>query len=249
MPLYQYDSFNKLGKNVKGTIDAPSVYSAKQILKGRGLMPTSIVEVGAVFHKTGILSIFERPVDIKTKVIFTKQLGVLLRSGVPLLQAFELLVEQFDKKFKRILINVKDGIKSGQSLASQLAMYPKVFSNTYVQLVKAGEASGKLHMILDRLTDFLEKSEETKKRIKKAVAYPLFMMIFSIGVVVALLAFLVPTITDMFIKMGSQLPASTLFLKNVSDFLLNNYLYLSVGLFCWFWVLLIGNQPHLESIN
>ena len=230
MPLYRYDSFTRQGKRVKGTVDATSAASAKLILQGQGLMPTTIEEVGVAPKGFGLATLFERPVDIKTKVIFTKQLGVLLKSGVPLLQAFELLVEQFEKKFKRILIDVKDGIKSGQSLASQLAKYPRVFSDTYVQLVKAGEASGKLHMILDRLTEYLEKAEETKKRIRKAMAYPLFMIGFSFAVIVALLAFLVPTITDMFVKMGQELPASTMFLKNLSDFILNNYLYLAIGL-------------------
>lgn len=228
MPLYQYDSFNKLGKRIKGTIDATSINSAKEVLKGRGLMPTKIEEVGGLVGGTGFFSLFERPIDIKIKVIFTKQLSVLLRAGVPLLQAFELLVEQFEGKFKRILIHVKDGIKSGQSLASELAKYPKVFSDTYVQLVKAGEASGKLYVILDRLTDFLEKTEETRKRVRKAVSYPIFMISFSIVVVVALLAFLVPTITDMFAKMGKELPGPTLFLRNVSDLILNNYLSVSV---------------------
>ncbi|MBD3273616.1 hypothetical protein GF385_04685, partial [Candidatus Dependentiae bacterium] len=144
----------------------------------------------------------------------------------PLLQALELLVDQFEKRFKRILINVKDGVKSGETLASQLNKYPKVFSNVYVQLVKAGEASGKLHMILERLTDYLEKSEETKKRAKKAASYPLFMLAFSFAVIIALLAFLVPRITDLFLKMGKELPGPTLFLKDVSDFVLNNYFIL-----------------------
>ncbi|MBD3273283.1 hypothetical protein GF385_02960, partial [Candidatus Dependentiae bacterium] len=89
MPFYRYDSFNRNGKKVSGTIDASSTESAKKILQGQGLMPVKIEEVGTESAKFNIMSIFERKVDVKTKIAFTKQLSVLLKSGVPLLQALE----------------------------------------------------------------------------------------------------------------------------------------------------------------
>jgi type II secretory pathway component PulF len=230
MPLYQYDSFSRRGKRIKGTVDASSLQAAKQILQGQGLMLTSIEEVGVISQGFSFGTLFEKKVDLKTKVIFTKQLAVLLKSGVPLLQALELLVEQFEGKFKRILIDVKDGVKAGETLASQLGKYPQVFSNTYVQLVKAGEASGKLHIILDRLTDYLERTEETRKGIKKAVSYPIFMISFSLIVVVGILTFLVPMLTDMFSKMKVPLPPITLFFRNLSGLVINNYIILTVGI-------------------
>jgi type II secretory pathway component PulF len=229
MPLYRYDSFNRRGKRISGTIDAASMQAAKQILQGQGLMLVKIEEVRAGAAGFGIFQLFERKVEEKTKIIFTKQLSVLLKSGVPLLEAFELLSEQFEKRFKRILIDIKDGLKAGESLASQLAKYPRVFTNVYVQLVKAGEASGKLHVILDRLTEYLEKAEVTRKKVKKAMAYPIFMIVFSVGIVIGLLTFLVPRMTEMLVKMGRELPATTLFLKASSDFFLDNYLILSIS--------------------
>lgn len=230
MPFYRYESFNHSGKKVSGTIDASSKEAAKKTLQGQGLMPFDIEEEGGAGAKFDIMSLFEGKIENKTKIIFTKQLSVLLKSGVPLLKALELLVEQFEKKFKRILINIKDGVKSGESLASQLKKYPKVFSNVYVQLVRAGEVSGKLYMILERLVDYLERSEETKKRIKKASSYPIFVLSFSFAVIIALLAFLVPKLTDLFVKMGKELPGPTQFLKNISDLVLNNFLILSIGI-------------------
>lgn len=179
-----------------------------------------------VLIKSNLLLIlfFEPKIDIKTKIIFTKQLAVLLKAGVPLLQALELLVEQFEKKFKRILINIKDGVKSGQSFAGELGKYPKVFSNIYVQLVRAGEASGKLHLVLENLIDYMAREEETRLRIKKATSYPMFVLGFSFLVVIALLTFLVPRITDIFMKISkTELPGPTLFLKHISDFLLAHY--------------------------
>lgn len=253
MPLYWYDSFNRKGKRVTGTIDASSMPTAKDILKGQGLMPIRIKEAGIESRGFSFFKLFEGKVDEKTKIIFTKQLAVLLKSGVPLLQAFELLIEQFDKKFKQILINIKDGLKSGDSLASQLGKYPRVFSNVYVQLIKAGEASGKLHMILLRLVEYLEKDAETKKRVKKAMTYPLFMISFSLAVVTALLVFLVPRITDMFMKMGQELPGPTLFLKNLSDFIVGNFLILSITslcvlLFFTYWKSTPSGQYKLDEI-
>jgi len=228
MPLYQYDSFSKRGVRVKGTIDASSLQAAKELLRGQGLMPIEVVEVVAEEAAVGfsIKRLFERPVDVRTKIVFTKQLAVLLRSGVPLLQAMELLVDQFEGRFKRILISIKDGIKAGESLASQLNNYPRVFPNVYVQLVKAGEASGKLDNILERLISYLEKAEETAKRIKKAMTYPIVVLSFAGLVVVGLLTVLVPRITEMFTKMGKELPVSTNILIAMSDFLLNHFIIL-----------------------
>jgi type II secretory pathway component PulF len=229
MPLYQYDSYNNQGKRIRGTIDASSTQNAKELLKGQGLMPISVKEIDKEVSTFSIAQLFEKKVDTRTKVLFTKQLSVLLKSGVPLLRAFELLIDQFEGEFKRILINVKDGIKEGKSLASQLNKYHKVFPNVYIQLVKAGEASGKLEVILNRLTNYLERTEETKKRVKKAMAYPIFMISFSILVIVGVLTFLIPKIKDMFLGMGGkELPGPTQMLMNMSDFFLNNILMISL---------------------
>ena len=228
MPLYQYESFTRLGKKVSGSVDASSLQMAKEILRGQGLMPISITEASVEAKKFTFKSLFEKKVDLRTKVVFTKQLSVLLRSGVPLLKAIELLTDQFEGRFRRILIDVKDGLKSGGTLADQLAKYPKVFSNVYVQLVKAGEASGKLENILKRLTGYLEREEETRKKIKKAISYPIFVLFFVALVVVALLTVLVPRMTGMFKKMNKELPFATKLLMNFSDIFINHFLLIFI---------------------
>ncbi len=230
MPLYHYDSLNKSGARVRGTIDAPSLQTAKEMLKGQGLLPSRIIEVAGDKAGFSLASLFEKKIDQKTVILFTKQLSVLLKSAVPLLQAIELLTEQFEGRFKRILISIKDGIKSGESLAKELGRYPKVFTNVYVQLVRAGEASGKLDIILIRLSEYLERAEETRKSIKKAMTYPIAMLSFAGLVVVGLLTGLVPRLKSMFEQMGKELPGPTVFLIAVSDFVQNNFLVMSVGL-------------------
>ena len=231
MPLYQYDSFSRRGERVKGTIDASSVQAAKEILRGQDLMPITLSEVTADISGFSFKVLFEKKIDLRTKILFTKQLSVLLRSGVPLLQAIDLLIDQFEGKFKRILVNVKDGIKAGETLASQLSNYPKIFPKVYVQLVKAGEASGKLDKLLERLISYLEKTEETEKKVKKAMNYPLAVLSFAGLVVIAMLTILIPRITDMFSKLKKELPAPTEFLIALSEFVKSNFIVLSVLFF------------------
>jgi len=228
MPLYKYDSFNRRGKKVSGTIDAASKADAISILRGQGLMPVTVKVTTKVKSVSTWKSIFKKKIDLRTKVLFTKQLGVLLKSGVPLLQAMELLIEQFEGDFKHILIDIRDGIKAGGSIADQMAKYPRVFPRVYIQLVKAGEASGKLEVILNRLTTYLERTEETRKKVRKALAYPVGMISFSILMVIGILAFLVPRIKDMFVKMGQELPGPTQLLIDMSDILMNNMIIIII---------------------
>lgn len=222
MPLYRYDSLNRRGTRVAGTIDAPTLQAAKEVLQGQGLLPTSIDEISVEKSGFSFVGLFERPVEPKMVIVFTKQLSVLLKSAVPLLQSLELLVEQFDGKFRRIVIDVKDGVKAGESFANQLNKYPKVFTNVYTQLVRAGEASGKLDTILLRLAEELERSEETRKRVKKAMAYPMLLLSFAVVIVVGLLTMLVPRLRSVFETSGKALPAMTQFLLDMSDFTINN---------------------------
>jgi type II secretory pathway component PulF len=231
MPLYQYESLNRRGVRVKGTIDASTLQVAKETLQGQGLMPISLAEVGFVGAKGfSFQRLFEVPVKPVVVIIFTKQLSVLLKAGVPLLQAIELLTEQFGGAFKRVLITVKDGLKSGESLAKELARYPQMFPNVYVQLVKAGEASGKLDTILLRLTEYLQRAEDTRKELKKAMTYPILMMGVAFLVVIGLLTKMVPSMKGIFQQGGKELPGPTQFLVDASDFLLGNYVLLSGGL-------------------
>ena len=232
MPLYQYESYSRRGNKVTGTIDAPSTQTAKDILQGQGLLPTKIWEIAAIQGQAGFSfrSLFEKKPDVSSTILFTKQLAVLLKSSVPLLQSMELLIEQFDGAFRRVLIRVKDGLKSGQPLAKELGKYPKIFTNVYVQLVRAGEASGKLDLILFRLIDYLERAETTRKNIKKAMSYPIIVMCFALLVIVGLLVGLVPKLKDMFEQMGKGLPLPTQILITTSNFFVNNFILLGITL-------------------
>ena len=234
MPLYRYKSFTRSGKNVTGTIDAPSPQGAKDMLQGQGLMPVEVVLASSAGGGSFLGSLFAPKVEEKTVLIFTKQLAVLLRSGVPLVDSLDLLTEQFEQPFQGILIAVKEGVRSGEPLATQLASHPAAFSNIYVQLVKAGEASGKLDQILLRLLDYLQRASETQKKVKKALSKPV-QMLGMIGAIVSLmLGFVVPRMSAMFTKTGQSLPGPTQLLLTLSDFLTNHYLILIIGAISFF---------------
>ena len=230
MPLYYYQSFTRAGKQVTGTIDAPSPQGAKELLQGQGLMPTSIEPAGSAQQGFSLSSLFAKKVDEKTVIMFTKQLGVLLRSGVPLLQAFELLTEQFEQPFQGILISIKEGIKGGEAMADQLAQHPNAFSNVYIQLVRAGEASGKLDTILERLVEYMVRASETRKKVKKAMSGPLQQLGMIGAVVVGMLTYLVPRMAEMFSKTGQELPGPTILLMTLSDLMVNYSLWLLGGI-------------------
>lgn len=229
MPLYMYQAISKDGKKIKGNLDASSIVIAKDQLIKRGLYIVSITQAKeAEIEIPWYKKLFAGKVSAKDKILFTKQLAVLLKSGIPLLQSLELLTEQFEGKLRSILITLKDGIKEGQSLADGLKKYPKIFDNIYVQLVRAGEATGKLEVILERLTVYLERRQEIQKKIKGALTYPLTQLVIIGLVVVFLLVRVVPEIAKIFRTQGGELPATTATLITISDFITGHYLILII---------------------
>src|SRR3990167_8485803 len=135
MALYFYKALSKEGKKISGYMDGSSTESIRAQLTAQGLFPFEIkIETQSASGSSFWRSLFERPVSIKDLIMFTKQLGVLLRSGVPLLQSLELLSDQFSGKLRSIIISLKDGVKEGKSLAEGLEAYPKTFSKIYIQL-------------------------------------------------------------------------------------------------------------------
>jgi len=171
---------------------------------------------------------FSKSIKPKEKILFTKQLVVLLKSGIPLLQALELLIEQFEGTLRSMLVAIKDDVKEGISFADALKKYPSVFDNIYVQLVRAGEASGKLETILERLTAYLERREELRKKVKSALQGPIMQMIVAVLVVGIMLVYVVPTMSESFESEKKELPGSTRFLLALSSFFTKYYLFVIV---------------------
>src|SRR5579863_263856 len=230
MALYSYEAFSKDGKKVHGVIDAPSAEALKEQLTRQGLFPTKIESTGGVSTAGFFKRLFEKKITIKDKILFSKQLAILLKSGVPILQAIELLIEQFEGSMKNMLVSIKDDVKEGTSLADALGKYPKVFEKIYLQLVRAGEATGKLETILERLTVYLERKETISKKVKGAMQQPIIQLVVAVGVVSVLVTKVVPQMAENFTSKKAELPWPTEVLLSLSDFMISYSVVIIIGL-------------------
>ncbi len=229
MALYSYEALSKDGKKIKGLLDASSTGAVKEQLVKQGLYPISIELAKEQAQLSFFARIFSRGVSTKEKIMFTKQFSVLLKSGVPLVQALELLIDQFEGKMRNILIAIKDDVKQGTSLADALAKYPSSFENVYIQLVRAGEASGKLEVILDRLSDYMERSVELRKKVRSAMTQPIIQIVVAVLVVIFLIKAVIPQIAKVFMSMPNvQMPGITLFLLALADFISAYWIFILV---------------------
>jgi len=230
MALYSYEAFSKDGKKVHGVIDAPSADALKEQLTRQGLFPIKIESTGGVSTAGFFARLFEAKITTKDKILFSKQLAILLKSGIPILQAIELLIEQFEGSMKNMLVSIKDDIKEGTSLADALSKYPKVFEKIYLQLVRAGEATGKLETILERLTVFLERRETISKKVSGALQQPIIQLVVAMLVVSVLVTKVVPQMAKNFTSKKAALPWPTAFLLSMSDFMISYSVVIIVGL-------------------
>jgi type IV pilus assembly protein PilC len=169
-------------------------------------------------------------VTTKDILVFTRQFSVMIDAGLPLVQALEIIGTQADNPaFRKVLLAVKSRVEAGSTFADGLAEHPTVFDELFVQLVRAGEIGGILDTILQRLGAYIEKNEKLKRRVKGAMVYPAIVLFVAVGVVGALLGFVVPTFEKMFKDLGGTLPGPTQFLVNLSHGLIDNwYAFLGV---------------------
>ena len=224
MPVFEYTALDNRGKTTSGIIDAEGAQAARQKLRTSGIFPVSIKETQEVETKKapGTFNLSARLSRIKPVEVamMTRQLSTLIGAGFPLVSALDALVPQTKSHgFKRILAQIKDLIVEGNSFARALSNYPGQFSPLYVNMVRAGETSGTLEIVLDRLADITEKQQALKNRIQTALAYPIFMLIIGTAVLFILLTYIVPSITSIFAEMNQVLPMPTRVLIFLSDFL------------------------------
>ena len=223
MPVYEYTALDIKGKTVSGIINAESAGTARQKLRASRNFPVSIKEVHdtAAIKTPSSVSITRYFARVKPNDIsmMTRQLSTLVGAGFPLVSALDTLIPQTRSQvFKKILSKIKDSIVEGNSFARSLSLYPGTFSSLYVNMVRAGETSGALEIVLERLADITEKQQALKHRIRSALAYPILMSCIGALVLFLLLTFIVPSITSIFEDMNQTLPAPTLFLIGMSNF-------------------------------
>jgi type II secretory pathway component PulF len=230
--LYTYRALNPQGKTEKGTLDAASENEAKALLKARKIYPLDIKASRPL--SLGLRSLFslsgEPRLSVQGLAIFTRQLATLLDATIPYDGALEMIVQQTtDLTFKSVLSEIKGKVVEGAYLADALATYPRVFPPMVVSMVRSGETSGTLAMIMHRLADYYENASRLRAKLASALVYPAFMMVFSLGVVTFMITYIVPKITALFDNFGVTLPLTTRMLIGMSDLIIG-----------YWWVILLA---------
>jgi general secretion pathway protein F len=223
MPIFQYRGYRPDGSDATGTVEANSLKDAVLRLKESGLYPKKVKE--AVYE--GKSGLFRRR-DVSLLPSTTRQLSTLLSSGVTLMEALSSMAEENKGFWKNMLVSIKEKVAGGSSLSKALEEYDKIFPEFYVNMVAAGEASGNLDKVLNRMADFLESQDNLKSKVKMSMIYPVFMICVGFIVLSFLFTFVVPKITKIFKDTQTALPFITVVLVTVSDFF-QNYWWLLAG--------------------
>ena len=254
MPIFEYKALTSSGKTKKGIVDADTARDARRKLRSDHMHVTEMWEVAgkkskkdkSVAKKTrglpvkkgkpgGLLSkeieLFQPKISTRDLATFTRQFSTLLRSGIQLADALNALVEQCaDPHLERVLRNVKEEITSGNNLAEAMAKHPRFFSDLYVNMVRAGEASGHLDVVLTRIADYLQKQASLKGKVLAAITYPAIMVIVGMAVVIFLMSYVVPRITQILKDRGQPLPFITEILMTASDFTKAYWIYVLLAM-------------------
>ncbi len=233
MGVYAYKGIDARGKSVKGVRDADSAKGLRTLLKRDGVLATEILEQSEAARKAArdidFRRFFQRvsPVDV---AVATRQLSVLLRSGVPLVEALSALIEQLDHPdLKNAFTDTRNKVNEGSTLADALKAHPKIFLSLYVNMVAAGEASGTLEEVLGRLAEFLDDQTRLQSKVRGALAYPIVMAIVVVAILFLMMSVVVPKVTSIFENFNQALPWYTSVLIWVSD-IFSNYWWLLAAL-------------------
>ncbi|MBR52076.1 MAG: type II secretion system protein F [Gammaproteobacteria bacterium] len=210
MPAYNYIAINDKGIEKKGILSASSERDARKLIKSLNLTPVTIKKSSNVRNKARVKN--------KDIVVMTRQLSTLLEANTPIVKAIDIVANQLrNKELIYAMLNIKEDIVQGIRLSDSMKKYPNIFSETYVSMVSAGDASGNLQLVFSKLASYLEESANIRQKVISAMTYPLVLISFSILVIIALLIFVLPNVINQFAKAGVDLPLLTQILLGVSN--------------------------------
>lgn len=211
--VFVWSGIDKNGRSTKGEITASSSSMARAQLRRQGVKPKTVKKKPKPLFGGGKAI---KPADI---AVFTRQLATMMKAGVPLVQSFDIVAEGLENERMRNLVqSIKNDVASGSGLAPTLAKHPRQFDDLFCSLIASGEASGTLEVMLERVATYKEKTEQLKAKIRKAMTYPIAVVVVAIVVTGILLIKVVPQFAETFRSFGSDLPAFTLFVLNISNF-------------------------------
>jgi general secretion pathway protein F len=220
VPVYEYRALNASGRNIKGIVDADSSRAARLKLRRSGIYPIELHEEADAQGEKRDFDVlrFLRRIKLQEVAIMVRQLSTLLSAGLPLVESLTAVIEQVpNPALKKIGTQVRERVNEGSSLADAFAQHPRIFSPLFVNMTRAGERSGALEIVLERLADFTEKQVAFRHKISAAMVYPILMTFVGIGVLGFLLGYVIPTVTQIFEDFKQSLPLPTLILMTMSD--------------------------------
>lgn len=221
---FVWEGTDRKGNKTKGQLTGDSVALVKAELRKQG------INAKKVRKKAEPFSLGQKKITPSDIAIFTRQLATMLKAGVPLVQSFDIVADGLDNpKLKNLVLDIKNEVSSGNSLANSIRKHPQYFDDLFCNLVHSGEQSGALEGMLDRIATYKEKTESLKKKVKKALSYPIAVVVVAVAVTVILLIYVVPQFEELFKGFGAELPAFTQMVINLSRFV-QKWWYMGVGL-------------------
>jgi general secretion pathway protein F len=231
MGAFEFVALDKSGKESKGLVEGDTAKHVRQILRERSLLPVKVTEVAQKEAKRQSSFSLRKGLSSNELALVTRQLASLSQSGLPLEEALLAVSQQNDMpRTKSILLGVRGKVMEGHTLADGLAEFPQAFPELYRATVAAGEQSGHLDVVLERLADYTEARSELKQRVTNAMIYPISLVVFAIAIISFMLATVVPKIVNVFANTQAELPGLTRGLIATSDFLRDYWLFLIIGI-------------------
>jgi general secretion pathway protein F len=233
MGAFEYTALDSAGRSRKGVMEGDTARHVRSLLRERQLLPLTVEQVAEQESKRqrGSHFGFARGVSVTDLSLLTRQLATLAKAGLPLEEALLAVSQQTEKpRVQSILLGVRAKVVEGHTLATGLADFPRVFPEIYRATVSAGEQSGHLDAVLERLSDYTESREQIRQKVLGALLYPIVLTLMCFGIVSILLAYVVPKVTDVFEVQHAKLPLATRVLVGISNFLRDDGLYLLIGL-------------------
>ena len=227
MAAFAYEALDLAGKTKKGVLEGDNARQIRAQLREQKLIPVEVEQVkdtparSSSFDLSRLVS--RHRISAAELALLTRQLATLVESGLPIEEALFAVAEQAEKaRQKKMLMAVRSRVVEGYTLADALREFPSIFDDLFVAMVAAGEKSGHLDTVLERLADYTENREKTRSQIVQALVYPVIMLVFALGIVIMLLTVVVPKIVGQFDHMGQDLPTMTQILMDISAFVQNH---------------------------
>ncbi len=229
MGAYQYLAIDERGKERKGVLEGDTARQVRQLLRDRKLMPVNVAEVAQKERRSGPKLSVQRGVSALDLALLTRQLATLVRAGMPLEEALQAVSEQTEKpRLKSIMLGVRAKVMEGHTLAAGLDEFTRAFPEVYRATVAAGEQAGHLDAVLERLADYTDSRQALRQQVSHAMIYPIVLTTMALGIIIAMLVYVVPKVISVFENTGNELPPLTTALIATSDFLRD-----------WWWLLLL----------